>query len=46
MDPTFRAYMEINTQLNIVEKNFEYEFNINTKKLISFINPVMAMAKL
>ena len=32
--------MEINTQLDVNNKNFEYEFNIKTKKLISFINSV------
>ena len=36
----FVPVMEIYTQLNIIEKNFEYEFKIKTKKLISFINPV------
>ena len=36
----FVPVMEINTQLIILEKNFEYEFKIKTKKLISFINPV------
>lgn len=42
----FVPIMEINTQLEIVEKNFEYEFNINTKKLISFINPVNGNGKI
>ncbi len=32
--------MEIKTQLDIINKNFEYKFNIKTKKLISFINSV------
>ena len=32
--------MEIKTQLEIINKNFEYKFNIKTKKLISFINSV------
>ena len=41
----FVPIMEINTQLDMVEKNFEYEFNINTKKLISFINPVNGNGK-
>ena len=41
----FVPVMEINTQLSIVEKTFEYEFNINTKKLISFINPVNGNGK-
>ena len=41
----FVPVMEINTQLSIVDKTFEYEFNINTKKLISFINPVNGNGK-
>ena len=36
----FVPIMEIYTQLDIIDKNFEYEFKIKTKKLISFINPV------
>ena len=37
--------MEIDTQLDIENKNFEYKFNIKTKKLISFINPVNGNGK-
>ena len=41
----FVPIMEINTQLEIVEKNFEYTFSIKTKKLISFINSVNGNGK-
>ncbi len=41
----FVPIMEINTQLDILENNFEYEFKINTKKLINFINPVNGNGK-
>ena len=41
----FVPIMEINTQLTIFENNFVYEFNIETKKLISFINAVNGNGK-
>ena len=41
----FVPIMEINTKLEILEKQFKYEFNIKTKKLISFINTVNGNGK-
>ena len=41
----FVPIMEINTQLDISDNNFKYEFNIETKKLISFINSVNGNGK-
>ncbi len=41
----FVPIMEINTKLDVFKKSFEYDFNINTKKLISFINPVNGNGK-
>ena len=41
----FVPIMEINTRLDILDNNFEYEFDIKTKKLISFINSVNGNGK-
>ena len=41
----FVPIMEIHTQLTTLNNQFEYEFNIKTKKLISFINSVNGNGK-